>query len=65
MLAAMVGAVLRREPTITRIEGVASNGMICSLAELGLATESEGIAVLDDLADDCLLGARRAVVGSR
>ena len=31
------------------LRGVASNGMICSLAELGLADGSDGIAVLEDL----------------
>ena len=54
MPVAMVGAV--RPVNLIKagdLRGVASNGMICSLAELGLATESEGIAVLDDLADDC------------
>ena len=53
---AMVGAVLPAVNLTIKagdLRGVASNGMICSLAELGLATESEGIAVLDDLADDC------------
>ena len=49
---AMVGAVL---PAVNltikagELRGEASNGMICSLSELGLATESDGIAVLDDL----------------
>jgi len=33
------------------LRGVASSGMICSLAELGLADGSDGIAVLDDLLD--------------
>jgi phenylalanyl-tRNA synthetase beta chain len=33
------------------LRGVASNGMICSLQELGLAESSEGIAILDDLLD--------------
>ena len=53
---AMVGAVLPAVNLTIKagdLRGVASNGMICSLAELGLATESEGIAVLDDLANDC------------
>jgi len=31
------------------LRGVASSGMICSLQELGLASASEGIAVLDEL----------------
>ncbi|MEB3327430.1 MAG: phenylalanine--tRNA ligase subunit beta [Synechococcus sp.] len=31
------------------LRGVASSGMICSLAELGLEDPSDGIAVLDDL----------------
>ena len=49
---AMVGAVL---PAVNltikagELRGVASNGMICSLSELGLAKESDGIAVLDEL----------------
>jgi phenylalanyl-tRNA synthetase beta chain len=33
----------------TRIRGVESRGMICSLQELGLADQSEGIAVLEEL----------------
>ena len=33
------------------LRGVASNGMICSLAELGLASSSDGIAVLDSIAE--------------
>jgi phenylalanyl-tRNA synthetase beta chain len=33
------------------LRGVASSGMICSLAELGLASSSEGIAVLEELLD--------------
>ncbi|MEB3306711.1 MAG: phenylalanine--tRNA ligase subunit beta [Cyanobacteriota bacterium] len=32
-----------------QLRGVASSGMICSLAELGLAEASEGIAILEDL----------------
>jgi phenylalanyl-tRNA synthetase beta chain len=32
-----------------QLRGVASTGMICSLAELGLEAASDGIAVLDDL----------------
>ena len=31
------------------LRGVASAGMICSLSELGLADQSEGIAILDEL----------------
>jgi phenylalanyl-tRNA synthetase beta chain len=31
------------------LRGVASCGMICSLSELGLAADSEGIAILDEL----------------
>ncbi|HYP03829.1 MAG TPA: phenylalanine--tRNA ligase subunit beta, partial [Cyanobium sp.] len=34
------------------LRGVASSGMICSLAELGLAGSSEGIAVLDELLEE-------------
>lgn len=33
----------------TTLRGVASTGMICSLAELGLAEKSDGIAILEDL----------------
>ncbi len=33
----------------TELRGVASHGMICSLAELGLAQQSDGIAILDEL----------------
>lgn len=33
----------------TELRGVASSGMICSLAELGLSTDADGIAVLDEL----------------
>ena len=33
------------------LRGVASSGMICSLGELGLAGNSDGIAVLDALLD--------------
>ena len=51
---ALVGATL---PAVNltikpaELRGVASSGMICSLAELGLSDGSEGIAVLDDLLD--------------
>jgi phenylalanyl-tRNA synthetase beta chain len=34
-----------------QLRGVASEGMICSLQELGLAESSEGIVVLDGLSD--------------
>lgn len=49
---ALVGATL---PAVNltikpaELRGVASSGMICSLAELGLAAEGEGIAILDEL----------------
>ena len=33
------------------LRGVASSGMICSLAELGLSTATDGIAVLDELCE--------------
>lgn len=33
------------------LRGVASSGMICSLAELGLASDSDGIVILDDALD--------------
>ena len=52
---AMVGAVLPAVDLTIKageLRGVTSNGMICSLAELGLETDSEGIAVLDDLSED-------------
>jgi len=34
------------------LRGVASRGMICSLAELGLASGSDGIAVLEELVEE-------------
>jgi phenylalanyl-tRNA synthetase beta chain len=34
------------------LRGVASSGMICSLAELGLSSDVDGIAVLDELLDE-------------
>jgi phenylalanyl-tRNA synthetase beta chain len=34
------------------LRGVASNGMICSLTELGLPAEEEGIAILDSLLEE-------------
>ena len=49
---ATIGAVL---PAVNltikagELRGVASQGMICSLAELGQPTDVDGIAVLDDL----------------
>ena len=49
---ALVGATL---PAVNltikpaELRGVASSGMICSLAELGQAAEGEGIAILDEL----------------
>ncbi len=49
---ALVGATL---PAVNltikpaELRGVASSGMICSLAELGLTAEGEGIAILDEL----------------
>ena len=49
---ARVGAVLPAvELTIkpAELRGVASSGMICSLRELGLNDQSDGIAVLDEL----------------
>ncbi|MDA0716631.1 MAG: phenylalanine--tRNA ligase subunit beta [Cyanobacteria bacterium] len=51
---ALVGATL---PAVNltikpaELRGMASSGMICSLAELGLAAEADGIAILDDLLD--------------
>ena len=35
----------------SELRGVPSEGMICSLAELGLESEAEGIAVLDEIVD--------------
>ena len=49
---AMVGAVLPAVKLTIKageLRGVASNGMICSLSELGLANDSDGIAVLEEL----------------
>ncbi|MEB3184477.1 MAG: phenylalanine--tRNA ligase subunit beta [Cyanobacteriota bacterium] len=49
---ALVGATL---PAVgltikpANLRGVASSGMICSLAELGLPTDADGIAILDEL----------------
>ena len=51
---ATVGAVLPAVGLTIKageLRGVASHGMICSLAELGLTTESDGIAILEDLSD--------------
>ena len=48
---ATVGAVLPAVGLTIKageLRGVASHGMICSLAELGLTTESDGIAILED-----------------
>jgi phenylalanyl-tRNA synthetase beta chain len=46
---ALVGAKLPGDVKIrkSKIRGVTSNGMICSLVELGLGTESDGIMVLE------------------
>ena len=49
---AMVGATLPAVGLTIKageLRGVASNGMICSLAELGLSEQSDGIAVLDEI----------------
>jgi phenylalanyl-tRNA synthetase beta chain len=49
---ALVGATLPAvELTIkpSELRGVASSGMICSLAELGLPSQGEGIAILEEL----------------
>lgn len=50
VVVALVGAVLKDGLWIApgKLLKVDSNGMICSLKELGLATESQGIHVLDD-----------------
>ena len=52
---ATVGAVLPAVDLTIKageLRGVASNGMICSLSELGLTSESSGIAVLEDTAKE-------------
>ncbi|AZZ36546.1 phenylalanine--tRNA ligase subunit beta [Bdellovibrio sp. qaytius] len=48
VIVALVGAVLPGNFAIkkAKVRDVESNGMLCSLKELGLATESEGIAIL-------------------
>lgn len=49
---AMVGATLPAVGLTIKageLRGVASNGMICSLTELGLTDQSDGIAILDEL----------------
>lgn len=48
VIVALPGAVLPGNFAIkkSKIRDVESNGMLCSLKELGLATESEGIAIL-------------------
>jgi phenylalanyl-tRNA synthetase beta chain len=49
---ALVGSTLGAVGLTIRpaqLRGVASSGMICSLQELGLAVESEGIAILEEL----------------
>ena len=51
---ATVGAVLPAVGLTIKageLRGMASNGMICSLAELGLSTSSDGIAILEELSD--------------
>ena len=51
---AMVGAVLPAVGMTIKagqLRGVASEGMICSLAELGQSTDVDGIAILEDLLD--------------
>ncbi|MFM7360551.1 MAG: phenylalanine--tRNA ligase subunit beta [Cyanobium sp.] len=51
---ALVGSTLPAVNLTIRpaeLRGVASNGMICSLQELGLAESSQGIAVLEELLD--------------
>jgi phenylalanyl-tRNA synthetase beta chain len=48
----MVGATLPAVGLTIKageLRGVASNGMICSLTELGLTDQSDGIAILDEL----------------
>ena len=51
---AMVGATLPAVGLTIKageLRGVASNGMICSLTELGLTEQSDGIAILDELGE--------------
>lgn len=51
---AMVGAVLPAVGLTIKagqLRGVASEGMICSLTELGQSTDVDGIAILEDLLD--------------
>ena len=51
---ATVGAVLSAVDLTIKagaLRGVTSEGMICSLSELGLATDSEGIAELDTIVE--------------
>ncbi len=52
VVAALVGAVLPGDFKIkkSKIRGVESEGMLCSVSELGLAKSSEGIMILDSLA---------------
>ena len=50
----MVGATLPAVGLTIKageLRGVASNGMICSLTELGLTEESDGISILDELGE--------------
>lgn len=49
VIVALAGAVLPGNFAIkkAKVRDVESNGMLCSYKELGLATESEGIAILD------------------
>ncbi|MBF0214711.1 MAG: phenylalanine--tRNA ligase subunit beta [Magnetococcales bacterium] len=53
---ARVGACLPNgmEIQLGKIRGVTSQGMLCSLKELGLATESDGVLILDPATPDGL-----------
>lgn len=55
---ATVGAILGENFKIkkAKLRGVASNGMICSSSEIGLAKINDGILVLDDSIGELIIG---------